>query len=75
MKYEIRIRDGLNESWTKWFDGWQIENDADGETVMSGTVADQAALHGLLAKIRDLGLTLLAVHCLDRHDGVRGCDE
>ena len=61
MKYEIRIEDGLDDGWTAWFDGMQITNEPDGVTVITGPVADQAALHGLLAKVRDLGLELLSV--------------
>ena len=64
MKYEIRIEDGLDESWTAWFGGMQITNEPDGVTVITGTVADQCALHGLLAKVRDLGLPLISVHRL-----------
>ena len=56
MEYEIRIENGLDESWSAWFDGMQIADEPDGVTVISGVVADQAALHGLLARVRDLGL-------------------
>lgn len=59
--YEIRIEGLLDESWTDWMDGMTIESQAHGETLLSGPIRDQAALHGLLHKIRDLGLPLLCV--------------
>jgi hypothetical protein len=62
-RYEIRVEGALDESWSTWFDNLQIANER-GETVIVGAVADQAALHGLLRRIRDLGLTLLDVHRL-----------
>lgn len=61
MKYEIRIEDSLDEGWTAWFDGMQIANEPGGVTIIRGVVTDQAALHGLLTKVRDLGLSLLSV--------------
>jgi hypothetical protein len=60
--YRIRIQGHLAERWADWFDGLQLRHQADGETVLIGPVADQAALHGLLTKIRDLGLPLIAVN-------------
>jgi hypothetical protein len=61
--YEIRVAGVLEASWSAWFDGLQVTNDEQlGQTVIAGPVVDQAALHGLLAKVRDLGLTLIAVH-------------
>jgi hypothetical protein len=66
VKYEIRIKDGLDERWTAWFDGMQITNEPGGVTVITGEVADQSALHGLLAKVRDLGLPLLSVQCIEQ---------
>ena len=60
--YEIRVEGHLGRArWSRWFDGMQVHPSEDGTTVLSGSVADQAALHGLLAKIRDLGLPLIAV--------------
>jgi len=59
--YEIRVRGVLDEKWSDWFDGFTITPQADDETLLVGPVPDQAALHGLLAKIRDLGLPLLSV--------------
>lgn len=62
VQYEIQIEGVLDERWSSWFDGLQITSQAgSGVTVITGPVADQAALHGLLAKVRDLGLPLVAV--------------
>ncbi len=59
--YQIRVKGNLDQKWSDWFDGCSITPQAGGETLLSGPAADQAALHGLLAKIRDLGLPLLSV--------------
>ena len=59
--YHIRVRGNLEERWSDWFDGFTITPQTDDETLLIGAVADQAALHGLLAKIRDLGLPLLSL--------------
>ena len=59
--YEIRVRGTLDSKWADWFDGLAIAPQPDDETLLVGPVAHQAALHGLLAKIRDLGLPLLSV--------------
>jgi hypothetical protein len=59
--YQIRIEGNLDRRWSDWFGGLTIEPQAGGETLLTGTVIDQAALHGLLAKIADLGLPLLSV--------------
>ncbi|MCU0485945.1 MAG: hypothetical protein MUC85_07505 [Anaerolineales bacterium] len=58
--YQIRIQGMLDASWSDWFDGFNIQIDG-GESVLQGTVIDQAALHGVLAKINDLGLTIISV--------------
>ena len=64
--YEIRVAGVLEAHWSAWFDGLELtSDDQHGETVMAGPVADQAALYGLLAKVRDLGLTLIAVHRIE----------
>jgi len=60
-RYEIRLRGHLGSRWTAWFDGLTLTNESDGTTIISGPVADQAALHGLLQKVRDLGLPLVSV--------------
>jgi hypothetical protein len=59
--YEITVKGSLEPKWSDWFDGFTIIPQADHETLLRGSVRDQPALHGLLAKIRDLGLPLLAV--------------
>jgi hypothetical protein len=59
--YEIRLRGHLDCQWTDWFEGLTVTLEEDGTTLLSGPVADQAALHGLLKKVRDLGLPLLSV--------------
>jgi hypothetical protein len=59
--YEIRVRGLLDESWSEWLDGLTIEYQPQGETLLAGPVRDQAALHGLLGKIRDLGLLLVSL--------------
>ena len=59
--YQIRIRGHLGCQWMGWFEGLSITPQDNGDTVLAGTVADQAALHGLLRKVRDLGVPLLSV--------------
>ena len=59
--YEIRVRGRLGARWSAWFDGMTLAAGDDGTTVIRGPVADQAALHGQLQKLRDLGLTLLSL--------------
>ena len=65
MHYEIRVNGVLGSDWSPWFDGLQVTSDDRGQTTIAGPIADQAALHGLLAKIRDLGLELLEVRRTD----------
>jgi hypothetical protein len=59
--YVITVRGHLDDHWSTWFEGMAITNGANGEAMLAGPVVDQAALHGLLMKIRDLGLPLIAV--------------
>ena len=59
--YEIRLKGHLEARWAAWFDGLSLTQESDGTTVIRGSVIDQAALHGLLNKVRDLGLPLIAV--------------
>lgn len=59
--YAITVEGHLDCCWAEWFDGWTLAYTDAGETVLSGPVADQAALHGLLMRIRDLNLTLITV--------------
>jgi hypothetical protein len=63
--YQIRVRGHLSQERAEWFDGLTIQNQPNGEALLSGPVTDQAALHGLLVKIRDLGLPLLSVLCIE----------
>ncbi len=60
--YEIRIKGHLGSQWTDWFEGLTITLEADGDTLLTGPVIDQAALHSLLKKVRDLGLPLVSVN-------------
>ena len=61
MNYQITVKEYLEESWSAWFDGLTITHSTDGTTILAGPVRDQTALHGLLAKLRDLSLTLVAI--------------
>ena len=61
-RYEIRVKGRLDTRWAAWFDELTLTNGSDGTTVIHGPVADQAALHGVLQKIRDLGLPLISVN-------------
>jgi len=61
-RYEIRVQGHLDARWAAWFDGLTLSHGSDGTTIIDGPVADQAALHGLLQKIRDLGLPLISVN-------------
>ncbi|HEX7188224.1 MAG TPA: hypothetical protein VF423_08370 [Actinomycetes bacterium] len=60
-RYEIRLAGHLDQRWAEWFDGLILTHQGDGTTVLHGPVVDQAALHGLLQKVRDLGLPLVSV--------------
>jgi len=60
--YEIRIKGHLDESWADWFDGMRIRHEDNGETLLSGSLPDQAALHGVLNRLRDLGIQLISVN-------------
>lgn len=65
--YEIRIAGHLSPQWMDWFDGLTIMLEEDGNTLLSGYVGDQAALHGLLKKVRDLGMPLVSVIQVQYH--------
>lgn len=69
--YELRVQGHLDQYWSAWFDGFTITPQDDGTTILHGVVRDQAELHGLLAKVRDLGTALISVTPL----GVAGCDD
>jgi hypothetical protein len=63
--YEIRVKGHLDLCWSAWFDALQITNEPNGETLLSGYIPDQAALHGVLARVRDLNLQLISVTSVD----------
>lgn len=63
--YQIRVKGLLDPCWSEWFDGLIIEPQTEGTSLLRGAVRDQAALHGLLTKIRDMGLPLLSVKRID----------
>jgi len=63
--YEIRVQGQLPSRWSKWFAGRSITNLENGQATLTGALVDQAALHRVLARVRDLGLALLAVNCVD----------
>jgi hypothetical protein len=62
MIYQVRIKGHLGRQWTAWFGGLTLTLEDNGDTLLTGPVADQAALHGLLKKVRDLGIPLLSVN-------------
>lgn len=64
VSYRIRLKEQLDEKWSEWFENMEISTEGE-ETILSGRVTDQAALHGLLIRIRDLNLTLLSVKQID----------
>lgn len=61
MIYQIRVQGHLDSQWSDWFEGLTVTLEEDGDTLLTGPVIDQAALHGLLKKVRDLGLPLVSV--------------
>ena len=65
--YQVRIQGHLGDEWAGWFQGLTVTREEIGETLLTGPLPDQAALHGLLKRVRDLGLPLLAVNRLDEH--------
>lgn len=67
-EYQIRVKGKLDSNWAEWFDGWTITTFGDGTTLLSKQDADQAALHGVLVKTRNLNLPLISVHYID-HEG------
>ena len=69
--YRIKVKGILDRKWSDWFDGFDIRYEVEGETLLIGTVRDQAALHGVLTKIRDLGLLLLVVQRIEREEANR----
>lgn len=67
-RYEIRLKGRLDAHWATWFDGLTISQERDGTTVISGGIPDQAALHGVIQRVRDLGLALVSVARVDADD-------
>src|SRR4051812_46109839 len=67
--YEIRIKGHLGSQWTDWFGGATITLEDNGDTILTGPVVDQAALHGLLKKVRDLGTPLISINRIGNHIG------
>jgi len=67
-RYEIRLKGHLAPRWATWFDGMAVSNECDGTTAIRGHVVDQAALHGLLQKVRDIGLPLISVAHVESDD-------
>jgi hypothetical protein len=63
--YELRISGRLDEQWSDWFGELRLDRHDDGTSTLTGVVADQAQLHGILARLRDLGVTLLGCHALE----------
>ncbi|MFM9920429.1 hypothetical protein [Lacisediminihabitans sp. H27-G8] len=66
--YEIRLQGQLDQLWSDWFEGFTLAVDSDGTTTLTGPVTDQAALHGLLRRIGDLGVTLISLNELHKEN-------
>ena len=67
--YRIRVQGTLPPQWSAWFEGLSISHEAPDDTILAGKVADQAALYGVISRVRDLGLTLLAIERLELDAG------
>jgi hypothetical protein len=65
LRYELRIQGHLDQHWSTWFGGLALAHEDDGTTTLRGAVTDQAELHGLLTKVRDLGVTLISLTSVD----------
>jgi len=63
--YQLRLKGHLDSQWTDWFEGLAITLEDNGDTLLTGPVIDQSALHGLLKKVRDLGMPLVSINCVD----------
>jgi hypothetical protein len=66
---EIRVKGQIDEHWSDWFEGLILAHTEQGDTILSGTVVDQAALYGLLTKLRNLGLSLVSVNSIEGEEG------
>ncbi len=75
MVYQIRVKGHLGPQWTDWFGGLTITLEDNGDTLLTGPVVDQAALHGLLRKVRDLGMPLLSVIQSEKGERVYSASE
>jgi hypothetical protein len=71
MNYEIRVKGYLGKNAAIWFDGFDVEHTTEGETILRGSIIDQAALHGILNRIRDLGLTLTLVQQTEKSQATK----
>ena len=74
MVYQIRLKGQLDARWTGWFGGMAVALTEDGDTLLTGPVADQAALHGLLRKVRDIGMPLVSVNEIHHHQSYEGAN-
>ena len=70
MIYEIRVQELLDRQWEAWLAPLAISNEPGGGTLLRGSIDDQAALHGLLMKLRDLNVTLISIHLVNRETGL-----
>ena len=70
--YQIRLKGHLGREWADWFGGMAVDLTEEGDTILTGPVADQAALHGLLRKVRDIGITLVSVNEIQHHQSYEG---
>ena len=70
--YQIRLKEQLDQHWSAWLGGLMMIHEANGETVLTGEIVDQAALHGLLTKVRDLQLTLISISPLEANSLSKG---
>lgn len=73
--YRIRLKEKLDQHWSAWLGGLTVMHEGNGETVLIGEVVDQAALHGLLSKVRDLHLTLLSVSLQEEDSSSKKAEE
>ncbi len=68
-RYRLRVGGHLDDHWSPWLEGMTLTRESDGTTTLHGTLSDQAQLHGLLGKVRDLGVTLISVEATDAPTG------
>ena len=74
-RYRIELQNNIDSEWSAWLSNFELSHTPDGHTILNGEVADQAALHGLLARIRDLGLPILLVARLHPTEGIQSLKE